>query len=87
MQDLKIVMSSRVDPHLKEMLEEEAANEGSTLSSYLEQLLIQREKIVLAESLQAENIQLRETSEASETEHDRLLRDNEKLQQAIKLQK
>ena len=67
MQDLKIVMSSRVDPHLKEMLEEEAANEGSTLSSYLEQLLIQREKIVLAESLQAENIQLRETLEASET--------------------
>ena len=60
-------MSSRVDPHLKEMLEEEAANEGSTLSSYLEQLLIQREKIVLAESLQAENIQLRETLEASET--------------------
>ena len=87
MQDLKIVMSSRVDPHLKEMLEEEAANEGSTLSSYLEQLLIQREKIVLAESLQSENAQLQETLEASETEHDRLLRDNEKLQQAIKLQK
>jgi hypothetical protein len=75
----KVVMACRIEPDLKETLEQEAYNNGLSLSAYIEEVMSKHEVIFQVESLEEENEKLQASLRQEVQVHKRVLTENERL--------
>ena len=82
----KIVVSSRIEPELKDILEEEALAESLSISNYVEWILTQRAQILEANELREEKQQLEVALEKSKADEKQLRQEITQLQELIRKQ-